>query len=778
MPDVNVWTEQLAKAKDTAKLNLLDKLYQYYKSKQMVRAISYAKQAQDLARSYPNYPIYQGIALKNDAEIQFLQSKYKEALALAQQAESIFEELGHKKERVLVKNLIGSIYRIQGEYIQATNHFVNALQIAEKSKYQEGIALSVNNLGVVYENNGNLPKAIENYQKALQIYEQIAHEEGKSECYKNLGRVYFAKRDFDKALEYFDKSLKISEKLQNDRLIADAEQGIAKVYFERQEYEKTLTKLQKVLKIRENLSDKKAIAQTQKDLAKVYQEMQQLDKALELAQKSIKIAQTIDLKEDIMEASQILSHIYYEKQDYQRAYEYQLQYIGLKDTIFSRETNKIIANLQSSYELEKKQNELALLAREREMERQMFLQKEKQKQIEQELLRQKNREETERLLINIRQGKKNEERLRREKERQAQEYKRNEEMRKAQIALMKESEARERQVRYFLIALLILAGFFGYYFYVNNRQKKIINQRLQLQNEEIRIQREELNLKKDILEAQNEIIESKNRDIQSSILYAKRIQDAILPTEEQITKHISEYFILFKPRDIVSGDFYWFGDVTDGVTGQYKVIIAAADCTGHGVPGAFMSMIGDVLLSQIVLEKHITEPDLILNEMNAGIRKALKQKQLKPDEADHTVTQDGMDIALCVWNKQLNLLEYAGARSPMYLVENGQMKEFKPDKMPIGGYPMGEEVLFSKQTHRLTTNCWVYMASDGYQDQFNGRTGKKFKSNRFKELLLQNHHLPAAEQKNILDQTIEDWREGSEQLDDILVVGFHFQINT
>jgi serine phosphatase RsbU (regulator of sigma subunit) len=256
---------------------------------------------------------------------------------------------------------------------------------------------------------------------------------------------------------------------------------------------------------------------------------------------------------------------------------------------------------------------------------------------------------------------------------------------------------------------------------------------------------------------QKKLIEEKNKDITDSINYAKRIQDALLPAKELKFRIFPNAFVLFKPKDIVSGDFYWFAE-KDG-----RRLIASCDCTGHGVPGALMSMIGNNILNQIVNEKGITSPAEVLRILNIEIRKALKQ-------GGEEATKDGMDIALISFINDTEI-EYAGAQRPLWIIHNNELSELKADKLSIGGLQQEAEKVFTEHRVKLSPGDAVYFFSDGFVDQFGGLEGKKFMSKQFKAILLTIHHKPVAEQESILNKTIEDWRGMREQIDDILVIG-------
>jgi len=265
-------------------------------------------------------------------------------------------------------------------------------------------------------------------------------------------------------------------------------------------------------------------------------------------------------------------------------------------------------------------------------------------------------------------------------------------------------------------------------------------------------QRDEIGLQRD------EIVVQK-QEITDSIQYAKRIQNAILPPKDFVSKIIPNHFILFKPRDIVSGDFYWITQKDN------KVILAGIDCTGHGVPGAFMSMLGYSYLNEIANNYKITKASLILNRLRNYIKTALRQTG-KEGEA-----KDGMDMALCVLDLETLSLQFSGAYNPFYLIRNKKLSEIKGDKMPIGIY-INEKKSFTNHEQILKKGDVFYIFSDGYTDQFGGEKGGKFKSRPFKDLLLDIHGKPMNEQKEILNTTLENWKGTNAQVDDILVMGF------
>jgi len=274
----------------------------------------------------------------------------------------------------------------------------------------------------------------------------------------------------------------------------------------------------------------------------------------------------------------------------------------------------------------------------------------------------------------------------------------------------------------------------------------------------IEIQRDEIRTQRDIAISQRDEIKQQKQEITDSIIYAKRIQKALLPSNELINKLINDYFILYKPRDIVSGDFYWFSKR------DKKIVIAAADCTGHGVPGAFMSLIGISFLNEIVNSKKVLKANEILNHLRDTIILSL-QHSIDDNEA-----RDGMDMALCVIDESKMELQYAGANNPLIIINNGNLTEIKPDKMPIGRHRLSE-MPFTNNRIKIKEEDTIYLFTDGYSDQFGGINDKKFKSHNFKKLLLNIQNVPLKKQKSILDSKFEEWKGNAEQVDDILVIG-------
>ena len=316
----------------------------------------------------------------------------------------------------------------------------------------------------------------------------------------------------------------------------------------------------------------------------------------------------------------------------------------------------------------------------------------------------------------------------------------------------------------FFAVVIIVLIFVQAYIQKRRANRKIMeqNELISEANEELHQLNEEINAQKEEIEAQRDHVFNQNKAITDSINYAQRIQSAMLPPETYISELLHENFILYKPRDIVSGDFYWIKQVN-----QY-IVMVAADCTGHGVPGAFMSMLGISYLTEIVQRREITQANQVLNELRKQIKYSLRQHGGR-DEA-----KDGIDMALCVIDLKNSMMQYSGANNSLYLIRdiNGkpELKEYKADRMPLGYY-QGKDTPFSNHEINLEPGDTFYLFSDGFVDQKGGKDNKRYMSKGFKSLLIEIQDQSMQDQKGILNKALSDWTGSNSQTDDILVIG-------
>jgi serine phosphatase RsbU (regulator of sigma subunit) len=310
---------------------------------------------------------------------------------------------------------------------------------------------------------------------------------------------------------------------------------------------------------------------------------------------------------------------------------------------------------------------------------------------------------------------------------------------------------------YTILAVVAIGCFYSYI----RIRERVLHKKQEILEQKIAERTAEVVAKAQEIQHQRDVIEVKNKELTDSIHYAQRIQQSILPDEKMISKHLPQHFIYFKPKDIVSGDFYWYSRQGD------HVLWAVVDCTGHGVPGGFMSMLGSGLLNQIVNEEKRIEPSEILNHLRDRVIVALKQTGADGE------SRDGMDISLCSYDIKKNKLQYAGANLGAYVLRNGELTELKGNKQPIGIH-VGEKQPFTTKEMVLEKNDYVYLTSDGYADQFGGGKGKKFKSSNFEKLLGMICSKTITEQYNEMDHVFNEWKGDFEQLDDVCVIGVKF----
>ena len=302
---------------------------------------------------------------------------------------------------------------------------------------------------------------------------------------------------------------------------------------------------------------------------------------------------------------------------------------------------------------------------------------------------------------------------------------------------------------WWFITLMTLFLIFFISWYIKFRERK-------LQQDKEKLERIVQERTEEILAQKNKIEEQK-KSLTDSIMYAERIQSAILTKPEIIKQYLKDYFVLYMPRDIVSGDFYWFGEVDD------KLVTVVADCTGHGVPGAFMSMLGITVLNEIVMERKITQPDEILNLTRDYVIQSLKQQKKESS------SKDGMDMGVCCFDRNNTKMQFAGAYHPLWIVRDGELLSYKADRMPVAIHVVMNK--FSLQTIEFKKGDKLYIASDGFQDQFGGDDKEKYKSKRLKELLLTTSKLSMEEQKEALLKEFHSWKGGNSQVDDVSLVG-------
>lgn len=610
-------------------------------------------------------------------------------------------------------NNIGAIYRNQGDILKALDYYHQSLIIQEKLKDKKATAICLNNIGAIYKNQGLANKALDYFNRCLNIQKEIKDEAGIARTLNNMGFIFQSKGDDKKAMYYYQMSLKIYESLNSKQGIANVLKNIGSIYQKQGDVKKALECFNKSLILQQEIKDKLGVTQSYINIGKALLDLGNINGALNNAQQSLKLSQELGFPDLISNSSNLLSKIYAKKGNYKEAYEMYQLHKQMADSMANEMNRKASIQKSFQYAYDKKSAADSV----------------------------KVVEELKVFDVQIRQ------------------------------------ERTLRIVLYVSIALFALLSVFIYNrFRVTRKQKYII----EIQKVEVDRQRDLADSRREIAETQKFIIEEKQKEILDSIHYAKRIQQAMLTSEEYITSRLisspvkktrgaSEYFIFYQPKDIVSGDFYW------AIAHHNKFYFATCDCTGHGVPGAFMSLLNISFLNENVIERGIEEPSKILNEQRNEIIKALN-----PNGNENS--KDGMDCVLCAFEffqteeeKQspgeiVGTLHFSAANNPLWLIRNNELIKYKSDKMPVGKF---QDVIkdFSTQIIHLMKGDIIYTFTDGYTDQFGGGKGKKFMHKQLEKTLLDNNHLPMSQQRDLLSKTINDWKGDNEQVDDILIIG-------
>lgn len=603
-----------------------------------------------------------------------------------------------KNDTTKVNVLIALAEKYNKESPLKARRFVqDALALANDIKYTEGIIKSADYLGSLYHTQKSYTQAINYYNQALSYKENKKDQVGIADSYNKLGNSLILQDEIDQGIQYFKRALRIRQSLGDAKGVAGILTSLGSAYYKKNDYAESITYHREALAISDSLTDRQLIASNLNRLGETYFRQEDFKESQRCFLQLLHLAQrTSDLSE-IQKAYLGLSKVAVAENDYKKAYDYYREYSNAKEALANAQAkiiNTKIGDAEQQIQIERQQKELA----------------------------------------------------------EAEKF-------------------RQSIYTYFSLAVLAFIVVVAIIFFRDNRIQQKANRSLEQQKLEIEAQKNALEEQKSKIEAQNESInrknetleatfkeiERKNKDITASINYAKRIQESMLPRNSNVAELLPEHFIIFRPRDIVSGDYYWFEE-RDG-----KVIIVALDCTGHGVPGAFMTMLGDSYLNQIIKLQGITEPSRILEELHNSIGVALNQEVTK--------NQDGMDVALCVIDKKNKIMEFAGASRPLLIIQNGELQSIESSKLPVGGFQKDRERIFTKHTFDISIPTCFYVYSDGFQDQFGGPKGRKFAKNRLDEVLLENHQLPMIEQKRILNKTLIDWMGDNRQMDDILVIG-------
>jgi serine phosphatase RsbU (regulator of sigma subunit) len=670
--------------------------------------------------------IYFDIAEKYERSDDTLYLYYmKEAYNLA-------KKLGQKRGVVKYYDDLGYYYRQRANYSKALDGHFNALEIAKEINFKKYLPRINNNIGVVYRRLDDYARAVNFHIEALTIAEQVEDERSLMYARNSLGNVFSLMKQYERAMTYFNQALEQAEEMQNFRSLAINYNNIGELYEIKGDLDQALKYYYKSLEYNRKIESERGIAICYDCLGSVYLKSGQYTKAVKHFKEAIDYNRK--LNDDYFTAVSLLNSgiAYANLNQINKAIHYLNDALNLANEIGNKTTAR-----DAHFELSKiydKKNFKALA----------FENFKKYTSLKDTILN----------IENTRNISKLQTLYETEKQRSRIEFLEKE---RAQKEL-----ANQRKTTFILVLFIAFAGLavLAFALFRANNIKKKNNLILQKQAAVITEKNKEL-------KHQKRALEQTNIKISDSLQYAQKIQQALLPQKSMLNLLFNDYFIFYNPLSAVSGDFYWAGEVGD------KTILAVTDCTGHGVPGAMMSMLGNSYLSEILRKPYILHASQVLNEMRDMVVTTLHQQGV-PGES-----KDGMEMSLVVFDKQTNVLEFAGANLSIYIARHQEddsynIVELKGDRMPIGYYRKMND--FTDHTIKLNPKDTVYLFTDGYMGQFGGAKGQRFRSRPFKELIATNVGRSMDDQLDVLQTKFYEWKQDQEQIDDVLVMGVKYYI--
>ena len=660
------------------------------------------KTSDSLVSELKNSSDFQKFIIYEELYEQSLQSNVDSAFIVIEAALELAEHTSNNLKRLHFLNLKGKVYAHIGDMENAVEIYERTLTLAEQTGDSTNSVYALNNLGVIYLDQGEFNKASEFLYRALKESEKYGLLLLESSSLNNLGKLFFLQENWSKSIDYYQRSIKIKYELNDLKGIALLQNNIGIIYYYQGVLDSVLVCFERSLKIYEELDDIKGQTRPLFNIGEIYSEMGELDKALNYYEKSLAIERKIGYKKGYATSLVYIGEIYSEQGNFSKAIDYQLEGVQILKSINSKNdlADAYMALYQTYAETEDFENALFYYDKMVNLKDSIFT-VEKSTQIR---------------------------RLEAEYE---------SEKREQQITNQQTQLAYRKKQMISLVMILLLSIALTVFVFYNNRKRKRSNE---------------------LLSDKNKLLSLRNKQITHSITYASFIQKAILPNKELFDQLFTSSFIFYKPKDIVSGDFYWVNKKDD------KIILAVADCTGHGVPGAIMSIMGITFLQEITDNYGITDPDEILNTLRDKITERLAPKN------STFFAREGIELAICCIDTEKKQFEYSAAYTPAILISEGEKKELKPNKMPIGIHRTRKDP-FTKQLVSYKDGDVLYLFTDGYPDQFGGPEGKKYGTSRFKDVLYANHNYSMDDQFYMLMNNLKDWQGKKEQIDDITVIG-------
>ncbi len=600
---------------------------------------------------------------------------------------------------------------IDEDVMLSINTLLKASQLAKEIGEEKIEANAYNKIGIRYYRLGNLDQTLKYFYLVLSIYEHNTSEKASlASAYNNIGLVLNDLGRLEETLEYFKKSLTIKQELGDSLFVSSTLTNMALLYDKLGKYKAAQKYYFHSLSVDQRLNKTLDVFKDLSNIADNYMYQKNYDSAQIYYSRAQGMLDDIESPYSRSEFMNRLAKLNQIQKNYSKAEEYYKQALTIAESIPAKQ---LISNnskglseiykLMGNYKLSLRFYEKYMIIHE-----ELFSEEQAQKLAQIENTFQIQSRENKISLLN------------------------------------KEAEINDLQLSKTQFIVYLFGGIIALIVLIIVLQYRKNTFKSKANN---------------LLKSQNEEIIAKNKNIMDSILCAKNIQEAILPDDKKLNSVFSEAFVFNKARDIVSGDFYWFADRDD------VVLIAAVDCTGHGVPAAFLNVMGNSILNQIVYESHVIHPAEVLRELNSRVMKTLKSDTM------YVQVEDGMDIGLCMINKVTKKLTFAGAKRPLYFFHNKQLNEVPGDHFPVGGTLFDMNRNYKQHEIQLTDNDLIYLFTDGIVDQFGGERNKKFMYPRLRSILKQVVDKPLTEQKRVLETELSRWQGNNEQTDDMLLIG-------
>ncbi|MBO7463742.1 MAG: SpoIIE family protein phosphatase [Bacteroidales bacterium] len=669
------------------------------------------------------------------------------ALEYAGQALQITASAEDSTKRAEWHEAIGEIYFEQKVYYMAMENYFTAYRLYKYAGDMKLAAYALLHYGDTYFIQNVEAVAMSNYGKADTIFLNIAHEEGHAEALMRMGRVILEQYQYEKAMAYFQKAHGFARHANNPKLQGMAYSYMAEIYDLEDEYDNEEANLNNAVTQFRMAGEKYEMAKIYYRLGEMHFKNDKLDDAYTNFMRAYNIFSGYGTIKQVAAINNRLGRIGFIQGDFGTAEQQAKRALSVADInqwlVEKADALQLLSDINSS--LGRVDSAYIYLTRFTSAQDSIFLAKSEESFSEMQVTISTQEKEKE-------------------------------------LAVAEQTIQRKQNVTNLIIIISIIVALFLVYALINFLRAKKMNALLSKTNDEINQKNTEITKQRDQLEhvtaelrQRNDDIEAVNEAISSSIKYAARIQGAMLPNAEFIHKHFPDGFIYYHPKEMVSGDFYWFSEVKSqrpptlfrrkdaAEDDGSRLIMAVIDCTGHGVPGAFMSMLGDAFLNQIVNLQKITEPDQILNELHQLVRETLQQETSE--------NNDGMDAAIIVVDKTNHVLKFAGAKNPLIYIQDGKAEKINGDLKSIGGIQKEEFHTFTCHELDISTPTTIYMYSDGYQDQFGGDKGRKFMAKKFREMLVEIADNPFDKQNEILYKRFLEWRGNTIQMDDTTILG-------